>query len=498
MAFRCRKNQASLTSSERARYVAAVLTLKVSGKYDQYVQRHVDSMAAANLWAHRGPAFFPWHRRFLLDFELDLQAIDASVTLPYWDWTVDNSPSSSIWDASFMGGDGRPLDGRVMTGPFAFGSGAWTLTIDGPDLRRRFGLSIGLLPSASEVTAAIGQTPYDVSPWNLSSSSGARNFFEGWAPIGSPHTHNRVHVWIGGSMGPASSPNDPVFFLHHCFVDKLWALWQAANPGAGYLPVTGAGPGHNLGDSMQPWAGLGIVVTPASVLDHHTLGYAYDTEGLCAGLPTLKVLDDPQTLKFRDDLQTFKVLDDPQTLKFSDDLQTLKVLDDPQTLKFRDDLQTLKLLDDPQTLKFRDDPQTLKVLDDPQTLKFRDDGPGTLKNIDDVKSPALDVGRGGETFVEATITPGFSGASQAPFVLATPHHSMAWTQTFPQAFASQLKHLEAQLSNLHASIEEHEAGERADALTPEESQNLAALRQEFTAVLAEYDAFLQRSGGTAS
>ena len=75
---------------------------------------------------------------------------------------------------------------------------------------------------------------------------------------------------------------------------------------------------------------------------------------------------------------------------------------------------------------------------------------------------------------------------------------MAWTQSFPQAFASQLKHLEAQLSNLHASIEEHEAGERADALTPEESQNLAALRQEFTAVLAEYDAFLQRSGGTAS
>ncbi|HEX5847186.1 MAG TPA: tyrosinase family protein, partial [Rhodoplanes sp.] len=27
-------------------------------------------------------------------------------------------------------------------------------------------------------------------------------------------------------MAPMTSPNDPVFFLHHCFVDKAWADWQ--------------------------------------------------------------------------------------------------------------------------------------------------------------------------------------------------------------------------------------------------------------------------------
>ena len=38
--------------------------------------------------------------------------------------------------------------------------------------------------------------------------------------------HNRVHLWVGGNMAPMTSPNDPVFFLHHCFVDKAWADWQ--------------------------------------------------------------------------------------------------------------------------------------------------------------------------------------------------------------------------------------------------------------------------------
>lgn len=34
-------------------------------------------------WAHQGPAFFPWHRELLLQFENDLQAIDSTVTIPY-------------------------------------------------------------------------------------------------------------------------------------------------------------------------------------------------------------------------------------------------------------------------------------------------------------------------------------------------------------------------------------------------------------------------------
>lgn len=30
-------------------------------------------------------------------------------------------------------------------------------------------------------------------------------------------------------MGPATSPNEPLFFLHHANVDRAWAKWQGRN-----------------------------------------------------------------------------------------------------------------------------------------------------------------------------------------------------------------------------------------------------------------------------
>lgn len=274
----CRKNQATLTASERAKFVAAVLALKADGTWDQFVAMH----QGAHMAAHRGPAFLPWHREYLRRLELELQRIDSSVTLPYWDWSVDSSATASIWDPDFMGGNGRPGDGRVMSGPFAFDTGQWTL-VHGTtqDLCRQFGASAPTLPSPGDVTATLAAVPYDVPPWTTSSPSGFRNRLEGW--IAGPQMHNRVHVWVGGSMGPATSPNDPVFFLNHCYVDKLWADWQRQHPGEGYMPVSGAAPGHNLHNSMEPWASAGEIVRPSTVLDHHALGYAYDDEAECAG-----------------------------------------------------------------------------------------------------------------------------------------------------------------------------------------------------------------------
>src|SRR2546422_11429366 len=105
-----RKNQAQLSSEERKRFVDTVLALKASGKYDEYVEIHVNmgmkshggSMTAMDMsemrhMIHRSPTFLLWHREMLRRFELDLQAIDSSVTVPYWDWTVDNQTTSSLW-----------------------------------------------------------------------------------------------------------------------------------------------------------------------------------------------------------------------------------------------------------------------------------------------------------------------------------------------------------------------------------------------------------------
>ncbi len=83
-----RKNQANLTAAEKKAFVNAVLALKkkpskldnkTASRYDDYVQMHYDSMMAmdpANQtlgWAHLGPAFLPWHRYYIRQFELDLQ-----------------------------------------------------------------------------------------------------------------------------------------------------------------------------------------------------------------------------------------------------------------------------------------------------------------------------------------------------------------------------------------------------------------------------------------
>jgi tyrosinase len=282
-----RKNQATLSDDEKTRFVAAVLALKANGKYDQYVREHRDSMQPAEHWAHRGPAFFPWHREFLRRFELDLQSVDSSVTLPYWDWSVDQAPPSWPFTEEFLGRNGTSderFPGKVVDGPFAFdGPNRWTLNVvpAPPEntanyLRRELGTHAGSLPTPAAVTDALCKTPYDVAPWHETSPSGFRNRLEGWIPANGPWLHNRVHEWVGGSMRPATSPNDPVFFLNHCFVDKLWVDWQVQHPGEGYLPSSGAHAGHNLNDLMKPWNN----VRPANVLDHHALGYRYDTEDI--------------------------------------------------------------------------------------------------------------------------------------------------------------------------------------------------------------------------
>ncbi|WP_429650434.1 tyrosinase family protein, partial [Skermanella aerolata] len=277
-----RKNQASLTLSERAAFVAAVRALKANGAYDTFVAQHRAAfLAGRNDPAHNGPGFLPWHREYLLRFERALQSIDPSVSLPYWDWTVDNLPASSLWDSSFMGGNGSGSDERVTTGPFAHATGQWTLTVldpgeTDPFLKRSLG-GMGRLPTQTEVDSAL-VVPYDQAPWHFQSGVGGGSFRAGLEG----GIHNPGHMWVGGSMMAMSSPNDPVFWLHHCNIDRLWVDWQLKYESEPYLPASGTPnvvSGHALDDPMPPWHLEPASPTPRSVLDHHALGYAYDTEG---------------------------------------------------------------------------------------------------------------------------------------------------------------------------------------------------------------------------
>ena len=242
--------------------------------------------------AHRGPIFCPWHRFMLLQLELNLQRVlnDDTFGLPYWDWAADGQRpaaqqrTSPVWAADAMGGSGNP----VTTGPFRFNqrdpasfrvvieanvNGQLVQTAHG--LRRSLGSQIATLPNKADTSGAVALTPYDAAPWSTS-SSGFRNRLEGWAPPAPPALHNRVHVWVGGDMLPSSSPNDPVFYMNHCNVDRIWEAWLSRN-GRTYVPTQSAPTslrGHRINDAMSSL--ISAPMRPADLLDVSSL-YAYDS-----------------------------------------------------------------------------------------------------------------------------------------------------------------------------------------------------------------------------
>ena len=165
----------------------------------------------------------------------------------------------------------------------------------------------------------------------------------------------------------------------------------------------------------------------------------------------------------------------------------LKFADEPVTLKFRDDPIT--------TLKFRDDPITLKFRDDPITLKFRDDPSGTLKFRDDVKQPVLDKNPVSDTagpdlpFPIPNPGPFRGGQGQgygAPFILATPHHSNAWQQSYPGAAEATLAQYEQQLAEYERVLQSYAEAEGAGQVGEQDQQAMNELYAEYTRLAEEY------------
>ena len=222
--------------------------------------------------AHSGPTFLPWHRWYLILLEWQFQRVlgDNNFGLPYWDWAADGDQPTSqlqqqqpLWTDQIIGGDGTGPNNVVTTGPFA-ASGGFRVHIegDGPGqiwatnrpLQRTLGAAVPTLPTTPEVNAVLSDPQYDAPDYTAFSTAGLRNRLEGWTPrLTMPHLHNRVHVWVGGDMGPATSPNDPVFFLNHCNVDRIWTSWQASPNAGPYVPVSGPANElfrHRLNDPM--------------------------------------------------------------------------------------------------------------------------------------------------------------------------------------------------------------------------------------------------------
>ncbi|MEU9439781.1 tyrosinase family protein [Streptomyces sp. NPDC048304] len=251
-----RKDAGTLTRTEMRRFVKALLEVKRRGQYDEFVRTHIRYFSSDGEQglraAHMAPSFLPWHRRFLLDLERALRRVDSSVTVPYWDWTRDRTTTSLPWTADLLGGNGRRSDHQVMTGPFAHREGHWTIKVGVTEevfLTRDLGRARDPidLPTKSDLEWALEDPAYDVAPWDSTATRGLRNKLEGWGTgrgSASWHNHNRVHRWVGGAMLGGASVNDPVFWLHHAFIDLQWYRWQRRHREARYLPETPPGPGE--------------------------------------------------------------------------------------------------------------------------------------------------------------------------------------------------------------------------------------------------------------
>src|SRR5262249_37332924 len=136
--------------------------------YDNFVLTHLQSFDDQQ--AHGGPAFLPWHREFLLEFERELQKINPKVTIPYWDFTNPLDTAASF-APNFMGGNGEPNSGIVRDGPFGTDLGRWPVReeFDGPYLRREFGVAAPTLPTAADVQSALEVMIYDAFPYDRGS-----------------------------------------------------------------------------------------------------------------------------------------------------------------------------------------------------------------------------------------------------------------------------------------------------------------------------------------
>lgn len=202
--------------------------------------------AHQNYCPHGVPYFFVWHRGFIYYFEQALRAVsgNSALQLPYWDYY-----KSATIPAEF-------------TNPFP-------------------GNPLYVNRTGTNIYNALSLSPFGM----LNFERGRPNSFE--ASI-EPIPHGQIHNLIGGVMAGMQSPRDPIFWLHHCQLDRLWHAWALAANGR-RMPAL----------SNSYWSGSialgpGLSIERNKLFDPRTaLGYTYQDESLPTGYPPQASLTRP-------------------------------------------------------------------------------------------------------------------------------------------------------------------------------------------------------------
>jgi tyrosinase len=163
-----------------------------------------------NFCPHGNWYFLPWHRAYILSFERIVRELSGKrdFALPYWNWTADRQ-----FPAAFAAGDRnsnplfhpRPGAARVRLAEDMVGPSVISRILNSPDFEA-FGST---RPRGQNSAAASWQRRL-----------GAKTELEF-------NPHDGVHQAIGGNMSVVElSARDPIFFLHHANVDRLWNAWN--------------------------------------------------------------------------------------------------------------------------------------------------------------------------------------------------------------------------------------------------------------------------------
>ena len=171
-----------------------------AGPAEQLARATWDTCEAHHVSSRGQDYFLPWHRMYLRCFEEIVRDVTkrADFTLPYWDYT----------DAAHRG---LPEEFRRKDDP------AWK-SLYRPD-RNGFanvGSPIDQSGMSIDLEAMTARYYSDTS-----SEAGFANNIDGLL-------HGAVHVSVGNAKGMGRVPwaaNDPIFWLHHCNIDRIWASW---------------------------------------------------------------------------------------------------------------------------------------------------------------------------------------------------------------------------------------------------------------------------------
>lgn len=206
--------------------------------------------------------FTTWHRMYLYYFERIMRkaSSDPNFALPYWNY--EPAAQRSLPTAFRE----NPTTNSLYFTPRGSGMNEGTAEVTDGD------------PSWALLAAQFNGAQPTGFGGTVRTTPGHSNNGYGrleWNP------HNFVHDNLGGDMGdPNTAANDPIFWLHHCNIDRLWSYWRTLDTSNHTDPTTNAAWMNTLFTFFDE-NGSTVQMKGADVLDTvGQLGYRYDTESL--------------------------------------------------------------------------------------------------------------------------------------------------------------------------------------------------------------------------